>query len=176
MWLWLACGGVSDPDVTSPQEVITAVELSFTDAMGTTVARWSDPEGDGDPDVDAVTLGLASVADVAVTFWDGDTEITPEILEEAADHQVFVTGSAAAGTTTWMSTDEDANGLPLGLSWTAEALASGSGDLTVTLRHLPPEGGEAVKVAGLQEVASTEGLDALPGDSDASVTFPLTVP
>ncbi|MEZ4367515.1 MAG: hypothetical protein R2939_14750 [Kofleriaceae bacterium] len=70
--------------------------------------------------------------------------------------------------------DTDANGLPIGLDSDITAVA-GTGNLTVTLRHLPPVSGAAQKVAGLAEQVAADGINALPGETDASVTFPVTV-
>jgi hypothetical protein len=71
--------------------------------------------------------------------------------------------------------DEDPNGLPVGLANDIATLGVGTGALTVTLRHLPPENDTAVKVAGLAEDVATNGIENLPGDTDASVDFNVEV-
>jgi D-alanyl-D-alanine carboxypeptidase len=103
---------------------------------------------------------------------------------EDDQHQVFVTGSAVQGPATGTNAaavvshayaDADANGFPVGLENTVASLMPGSGTLTITLRHLPPENDVAVKTGTLAEDAASSSLDALPGDTDVSVDFALTV-
>ncbi|MEN0067719.1 MAG: hypothetical protein AAGA48_36660, partial [Myxococcota bacterium] len=71
--------------------------------------------------------------------------------------------------------DMDGEGNPIGLTNDITTDAEGSGDLTVTLRHLPPEGDVAVKVAGLADAVRTGGFGSIGGDNDIQITFPLTV-
>lgn len=54
--------------------------------------------------------------------------------------------------------------------------ATGSGQLTLTLRHMPPVNDTPVKVAELAAVARDGGIAALPGDTDVQVTFTVSVP
>ncbi|MEZ4322948.1 MAG: hypothetical protein R3F61_36115 [Myxococcota bacterium] len=169
----VACKGVTEPPPEgNDEEVITTVELTIDNG---TPFVWEDLELDGNPTVDPVTVSIGSHA-VSVRFLNGledpPEDITEEVEIEATQHQVF--WEVPAGFT-WTTGDQDANGLPLGLTGTLEAPDVASGDLTVTLRHMPEEGGEPVKVAGLAEVAATDGIDALPGDTDVRVTFAISV-
>jgi len=184
-----ACTDATNPDDLDEGEVITTVRLSFTPQGGgdALTFEWSDPEADGDPVIDPITLSDAVDYDLSVAFLDEmqdpAEDITEEIGDEAEEHQVFFTGTAVAGpasasasaVVTHAYADEDANGLPVGLVDTIATDAAGSGTLTVTLRHLPPESGTAVKVAGLAEQVATDGFGALPGDTDAQVEFALEV-
>lgn len=186
----IACGDVKDPGGENEQEVITTVTLAFepTDGSGALTFSWTDPENDGSPVIDGITLADATDYALRVSFLneleDPPEDITTEVADESDQHQVFFTGSAVEGPATGDNAsavvshaygDLDANGNPIGLDNTIATLAPGSGELTVTLRHLPPEGGEAVKVAGLAEAVAADGFDAIGGDDDANVTFPLTV-
>jgi hypothetical protein len=73
-------------------------------------------------------------------------------------------------------TDSDSQGLPIGLTNSFVA-ATGSGQLTVTLRHLPPINNEAVKTAAAgAAVRDANGFSTLGGTTDAQVTFSVTVP
>jgi hypothetical protein len=170
-------------------EVITTVRLALTAADGTTAEfSWSDPEMDGSPVIDPIVLDEGGVYAVAVQFLDEASDpaedITGEVAEESDEHQVFFTGSAVSGPA--VSTDAeapilhayadtDANGLPIGLDNTFTAQTVGSGDLIVTLRHLPPENDSAVKLEGLAQSVASGGFSAIGGDNDAQVTFPVTV-
>jgi hypothetical protein len=71
--------------------------------------------------------------------------------------------------------DTDANGFPVGLTNTIDILQAGSGVLTVTLRHLPPQDDAAVKTGTLAEDVAADGIDGLPGATDVSVDFDVTV-
>ncbi len=53
--------------------------------------------------------------------------------------------------------------------------AARTGTLTVTLRHLPPVNGMAIKTAGLATTVRYQGLSAIGGSSDAQVTFSVSV-
>lgn len=185
------CADTTRPADLNPGEVITAVRLRFTPSDGGAVveAAWSDPEADGDPVIDPIVLDDAVDYTLAVAFVDElsqpDQDLTTEIEAEAEQHQVFVTGTAVSGPATGDNPDAvvgqaygdtDADGLPVGLVHAIGTLAPGSGTFEVTLRHLPVEGGVPLKTASLAEDAATGGIGSLPGDTDAAVSFDLTVP
>lgn len=187
----VACQDIDDVnDGVNDGEVITTVALTFTPAAGggAVVAKWTDPEADGSPVIDPVTLSGGDDYALAVSFLnemeDPAEDITEEVRDEGDQHQVFFTGTAvqgpatgenAAAVLTHAYVDTDANGLPVGLDSDVTARAAGAGVLTVTLFHLPPEGGVAVKVEGLAEQIAEAGFGALPGDADAQVSFDVTV-
>lgn len=185
--LLAACG--EDPDAGDPGEVITTVMLEVTPPGGTTTTfTFDDPDGDGGspPTADMVTLTAGTTYMLAVRFQNRletpPEEITDEVRDEGAQHQVFFTGTAVNGPATNNPSaplthtygDQDANQLPIGLSNTIAA-AAGAGDLTVTLRHLPPVNDTAVKTANLAGQVKTSGISSIPGESDAAVTFAVTV-
>ena len=64
--------------------------------------------------------------------------------------------------------DADANGLDLGLEQEWSALETGTGTLTLGLRHMPEEDGVSVKTEDMD-------LDNLPGAWDVNIDFPVTV-
>jgi len=183
--LVVACADVEDPnghDDQDPheQEVITTVELHFDGPAGLQVFRWADPENDGDPVIDTVGLVAGDVYDVSVVFLNELEEpaedLTEEIADEADEHQVFFTGAALDGLLLHTYADADANGDPLGLDNTLETLTSGTADLVITLLHLPPENGQAVKTSDLADVVASDGFAAVGGSNDAQVTFSVQVP
>lgn len=187
--LLAACADIEKPDEENAEEVITTVVLDFVPASGSASSfAWSDPEADGSPVVDDITLADGETYTVSVSFLneleDPAEDITEEVGAEDDQHQVFVTGSAVQGPATGTNAaavvshayaDADANGFPVGLENTVASLMPGSGTLTITLRHLPPENDVAVKTGTLAEDAASSSLDALPGDTDVSVDFALTV-
>lgn len=190
----LALAGCSDPvKNTNANEVISRVTLHFepNGTIGGTqvIAVANDPDGDGGepPVIDPIVLPSDSYI-VAVKFEnaleDPPEDITSEVADESDEHQVFFTGSAVNGPASDQPSaslrhsyiDEDANGLPIGIQNQIFAEAAGTGELTITLRHLPPSNGVATKTADLAETVKTGGFGAIGGESDASVTFPVTVP
>jgi hypothetical protein len=185
-----ACGDVKNPDEVNPEEVITTVTLDFVPASGgaTVSASWADPENDGSPVIDPITLSEVDDYTLAVSFLneleDPAEDITLEVQEESDVHQLFFTGSAVQGPATGESAaavvsqaydDADVNGFPVGLENSIGTLQAGSGVLTVTLRHLPPENDAAVKTGALADDVAAGGFTDLPGATDASVDFDLTV-
>jgi hypothetical protein len=187
--LLAGCPGVDDHDHDHDHEVITTVVLTFTaQGSGDVVeARWADPEDDGDPVVDDIELLDSEDYDLDVSVLNELEEpaedITGEIETEGAEHQLFFFGSAVdgpAGTgssavVTHAYADEDSDGLPLGLANIITTDAVGSGVMSVVLRHMPFEDGNSVKTSGLASDVASGGVEALPGDTDFEVDFPLEV-
>jgi len=178
--LVLLVGCRDDISTINSGELITTVVLTFTPANGgEIVATANDPDGDGGepPAIDPVNLAADTYA-MTVRFQnrleDPPEEITDEVMDESDAHQVFFTGSAVSGPLMHAYADQDRNGLPVGLASTVVA-APGSGMLTVTLRHMPPVNDTPVKTAGLAEGVEVTGTAGLPGESDAVVTFAVTV-
>ncbi len=188
-----ACADTTKPgdgdDHDHNHGVITTVGLEFLPESGGTplVFTWADPEGDGSPTIEPVALEAGVSYRLELSFWneldDPATDLTHEVEHDAAVHQIFFTGDAVVGPAALDNTgaplvhsyaDQDENGLPIGLLNTIQA-EEGTGTLTVTLRHMPPESGSAVKTAEAAGIVSAEGFGALGGDSDAQVDFPVTV-
>ena len=181
---------VSNPDPPDDeQEVITTVRLTFTPAGGgdAVVAAYADPENDGDPVIDDITLDSGVTYALTLTFEneleDPAEDITEEIEEEDEDHQVLLYGNAVSGPAadnagailTHSYDDEDDNGFPVGLANTIVANAAGTGELQVMLRHLPPESDTAVKDADIAADFASGGSAGIPGDVDVDVVFDVTV-
>ena len=187
--LTLGCDGPQNPVEDNEEELINRVELSFTsDGGDSSVAVWDDPLGDGNPTIDGVELVSGESYAVSVAFLntlsDPPEDITEEVLEEADEHQVFMTGASVVGPAAPDSgsalveheyADEDPDGLPLGLDNTWIVLAEGEGDFTVTLRHLPVEDGQVSKTDDLAETVAVNGFGGIPGDTDVQVNFSLAV-
>lgn len=180
---------VQNPDELNENEVITTVVLTFSPQAGGDALefRWADPESDGSPVIDEIVLQDADDYDLTVSFLneleDPAEDITEEVAQEADEHQVFFTGTGVDGPAqdnpgaplTHVYADTDGEGLPVGLDNTMATNADGAGTLVVTLRHLPPEDDDAVKVPGLAEDVASGGFDAIGGDTDAQVTFEILV-
>lgn len=180
-----ACGG--DGGSSNDNEVITTVILNFAPASGPAItATFNDPDGDGGqaPTVDPVNLAAGNYT-LTVQFQNRlvtpTEESTDEIRDEHDFHLLLFTGTAvvspasstATGPLTQAYADTDDNGLPVGLTDTITA-RPGTGQLTVTLRHMPPEE-PPVKAADTLATARAGGVDSIGGSTDAQVTFAVTV-
>lgn len=161
-------------------EVISTVVLTFTSQADDTeqVIRWVEGEGQ-DVDIDLATGTVYNLSVSALNELETPTEdITPEIADEADEHQLFFTGSAVDDAlVTHDYVDFDEEGLPLGLENEVTAVTAGSGDLTVTMRHLALQDGNKVKREGMAEDVAEGGLSAIAGegDNDFSIDFSITV-
>jgi hypothetical protein len=168
-----------DHDHDHETEVITRVTLTLRpDGGGAEVsASFSDPDGPGgmSGSSDPIALDAMTSYSLSVTFGneleDPPEDVTPEILEEADEHQIFFYGSAIdSGLLTHAYADTDDAGLPVGLTSTLVTGDAGSGELRVRLQHLPALNEEPQKTAGLAERFPDIG-----GDTDADVAFTVTV-
>jgi hypothetical protein len=181
-----ACG--DSGGATNDNEVITTVILNFAPGGGGTTKSFTfnDPDGDGGaaPTIDPVNLSPGMYM-LTVQFQnrleDPAEEITNEVHDESDMHLLLFTGSAVVGPATSNTTgpltqsyaDMDANGLPIGLTDNITA-AAGTGQLTVTLRHMPPEE-PPQKASNTVELAKSGGVDSIGGSTDAQVNFAVTV-
>jgi hypothetical protein len=179
-------GGGTDNE----NEVITTVTLTFTPAAGgqPVTAVFDDPDGDGGaaPTKTPANLAAGATYALAVRFENRletpAEDITQEVNDESDEHQIFFTGSAVNGPAsnqpsaplTHAYTDKDANDLPIGLASSIMARA-GTGQLTVTLRHMPQVNGQAVKTATTAAQVRDAGFAGLGGTTDAQVTFDVNV-
>ena len=194
------CKDVEDHDHDHDHDhgVTTTVILNFAPADGgdTLSFTWTDQDQIADGPIDDILLPDASdhdhhdsqEYDLDIEVWneleDPAEDVTGEIAELDVEHQFFFTGSGVESPATGDNSsaviaqdyaDEDADGLPIGLSNTVDTLAWGTGELTVTLRHLAPENDEPVKVAGMAEDVANGGFSSIGGDNDVQATFNIEV-
>lgn len=156
------------------EEVITTVTTTLIGGGQTIILTSRDLDDDG-PNAPVVTVSGDLVAG---TTYQGSTtflnelanpaeDITEEVEEEGADHQVFYQLAASLGTVTYDANNVDENGNPIGLAFTLVAGTSGSsGTLTVTLRHEPNKTAANVNTGDITNAA---------GNTDAEVSFPIVV-
>lgn len=158
----------NDTDNNNEQELITTLQLQFTNANDSSNIRtfvFNDPDGDGglSPTADTISLPVNQNYFLAAHFRDEsktpDIDLTAEIKEEGTAHQVFYTTSNTD--CIFEYDDADTNGLPIGLDMLVATNNSvGVGTLTVTLKHQPN---------GLKN----NNIDA--GDTDVAATFVLKI-
>lgn len=164
----------NDDDVTTPvneEEVITTIRVTLIGGGQTISLVSRDLDGDG-PNQPVVTVSGNLVANTTYT---GKTtflnelaspveDITEEVEEEGADHQIFYQLASTLGTVTYE--DEDANGNPIGIDFTLVTGTASTGNLTVTLRHEPNKSASGVVGGDITNAG---------GSTDAFVTFQITV-
>lgn len=168
----LACKKDLEVEPTDDNELITTVELVFTDAASVSRSfKFRDIDGDSRTKPEAFdTLQLARNTDYTVAIYIGDEskgsleDITEDILEESDVH-LFVYKPMPASLLSVQITDSDKNGLPVGLKATAKTqYVAGSGVLQLLLKHQPPLNGRTVK---------TGDEDA--GSTDLDLSFPIVI-
>ena len=169
----VSCKGDSITDPAGESEVITRVTLTLTPTTGAAISAFiedADGNGPNPPSAQVGTLNLpaGSTFTGAVRFENRTVtpveDITAEVLAEANEHRVFYTVTGAGITVN--STDLDGAGRPLGLRFTAAAVAGtqpGARTLRVLLCHYDKQ----VKPA----VAASCTVD-----TDIDVSFALSVP
>lgn len=172
VFIFTACDKDDDPIIpVNEEEVITTVKLTLTGGGQVVTLTSKDLDGDG-PNAPIVTVSNNLIANTTYT---GQAEflnelvspaedITTEIEEEGADHQIFYQALAALGTFTY--TDVDTNGKPVGLAFTYTTSNATSGNLTVTLRHLPNKSASGVATGNIANAG---------GATDAEVIFPVVI-
>ena len=161
----------NDDDPVNEEEVITTVTTTLTNGATTITLTSRDLDGDG-PNDPLVTVSGNLTAN---TVYNGETtflneldtpaeDITVEVEEEGEEHQVFYQIPSALGTIGY--TDFDLNAKPVGLTFTYTTGNAGTGNLTVTLRHLPNKSAAGVAAGDITNAG---------GATDAQVSFPITI-
>jgi hypothetical protein len=134
-----------DPVDPNEEEVITKVQLTFTDAANssnTFTAIFSDPDGpggNGPTQFDTIRLDSGVVYNAAIALYDESdpgniVNITDEVAEEADEHIFCYTPSGVNVTVSRTDTD---GSHPIGITSQWQAGSQGSGTVRVELRHQP---------------------------------------
>ena len=150
----------------NPEEVITTVELTFTEGGNSSTFTVTDTDGDSGgnaPVVETIQLDANKTYTVAARFLDesnaSDVEdITEEVAEEDDEHLVCYTTTGEL--TALAITDTDSAGNPLGLTATVTTTEAGTATLMLVLKHQP------------DKAAATP---CSTGDTDVEVTFPVEI-
>jgi len=161
-----------DPVIPNPEELITTFIYILTPESGGSniVLSFEDLDGDGGNPPSYLTEpipanttfnGVIQLLNKTVSPIE---ELTPEILAEQEDHQLFFKVEGANLNISYNDTDADGN--PLGLSTKASSGDAGTGTLTITLRHEPDKSATGVSEGNLENAG---------GETDIEVTFPITI-
>jgi dynactin complex subunit len=157
---------------TDDNELITTVELIFTDAnKKVTTFSFQDKDGDGKtpPEkFDKITLDKNMAYTMEIKVYDETKNPKEDITEQIkleSDVHLFVFKIDPSALFSLKAIDKDKNGLPIGLlsSGTTQN-AVGVGKFNLILKHQPPVNGKAVKT----------GNEA-GGSSDIDLIFDLSI-
>lgn len=149
------------------REVITTIELKFTE-RGTTNElsfEWEDLDGDGgqNPEIDNIFLAPNKTYDLEIEFYDKSknpvVDISEEIEKEGDVHRIYLEPSAGSNITV-SDQDLDKNQKPLGLTATVQTGEAGTGTLNLTLKHYENGGKE-----------SSDPVNNTKSSTDAAVSF-----
>ena len=173
---------VTAPTPQSPAgetELITDVNLNFTDVVSgeTITATFSDSDGDGGiaPTITGINLKTNTTYTCSIDVLDASNPsavdtITIEISEEDEDHQFFYIGSnLAPATITTTYVDLDENSKPVGLisSWAVgSGVSPSNATMKITLRHEPNKDGANVSNGDITNAG---------GETDVEIDFPISI-
>lgn len=142
--LFTACSKDDDPEPDHEEELITTMILTMTpqDGGATVTATFRDLDGPGgaDPTITPITLAANTTYSTIITLLDETKtpaeDISEEVEEEGDEHEFFFVPSNGLNLTV-NKTDMDANGRPIGLTFTIQTQGASSGTLRVVLKHQP---------------------------------------
>lgn len=153
---------------TDDNELVTRVQLTFTDVTSKASLTYTFQDKDGDPNTapekfDKIVLKKGATYTLSVGVYDdtkSPAEDISEEIEEESDVHLFVFKTTPASLFTTTILDKDNNGLPVGLSSSVVTSASaGTGKLNLLLKHQPELNGVKVKTG--QEAGGSTDIDLL---------------
>lgn len=166
-----ACSN-DDPNPVNEEEMITTVEATLKAGDTEISLKSRDLDGDG-PNAPVVTVsgnlkvnttyaGSLKISNETVS---PSINLNPEIISEGDEHQFFYQAPLSIGSFQYV--DKDVNGKPLGILFTLTTAKNPStGNITITLKHLPIKGAPGVAEGDITNAG---------GATDALVTFPVAV-
>jgi hypothetical protein len=155
------------------EEVITTMQLTFVPVgVGTTVMyKYDDPDGPGgaNPTKDQIVLAPNKSYNVTLQLLNKTVtpaaDITTEVAAEAQAHRFYYIPSGA-GNITVSGLNNDAAGLPLGITSTWTTGAAATGKIRVVLRHYP---GNPPNKAATDDVGSSKSSTDIEVEFDTRV-------
>jgi hypothetical protein len=156
-----------DDDDDNEEELITTVKVTLTPVAGGASATytWKDVDGAGGntPVIDTIRVSPSLMYNCSVQFIDESKspaeDITPEIVAEANDHQVYYLSTGPTINVTGFN--NDGRGLPLGTTSVWTTGVAGTGNMNIILVHKP-----GIKAAG--DLISV-------GEIDIEIVFPVRI-
>jgi hypothetical protein len=126
------------------EEVVTTLQLSFVPVGGGTslTYKFDDPDGPGgtNPTTDQIVLAMNTTYNVTVQLLNKTAnpveDITTEVAAEAEAHRFYYEPSSGSNVAV-SNMNNDADGVPVGITSTWTTGAAATGTMKVTLRHYP---------------------------------------
>ena len=170
--LFLTSCEKDDPEPINEEELITTVRMVCTPVSGGDVVSLQFQDIDGDGGDPPVIFGGEFKAntdyEVEVSFLNesvSPTEvITEEVRDEGTEHQIFLTFAGVDFTFGYL--DSDADGNPVGIEMSLSSGTTGSGEMTLILRHEPMKGNAGVADGDITNAG---------GETDVEVRFPVEI-
>lgn len=174
IFIAVSCGETTDPDEVNEEELITTVNVTFTnteDSNDVVIASFEDQDGPGGNDgiTTNPTLSANTTYTVQIEFLNESVsptdDITLEVEEEGDEHQVFYVMSSTLNISVAYN-DEDVNSLPIGLSTTFTVGDAGTGTMNAILVHQPTKTNAGVSEGDITNAG---------GDEDINISFDVTI-
>ena len=130
----------NEPVDPNEEELITTFNVNLEANGQSLTLNYQDLDGDGgnDPVITMDTLSANTTYSGSITLFNESVtpteEITPEVFDEAEEHQFFFSSN---GSSSFTYKDQDNNNNPLGLSFELTTGNAASEILTFVLRHEP---------------------------------------
>jgi len=129
---------------SNDEEIITTLVITCTPQGGGAplVFTFDDPDGPGgtNPSQDEIELEANKTYNVSLALLNATVnppeDITEEVEEENLAHRFYYEPSGGSNISV-SDLDNDANGVPLGITSTWTTTAAATGTITITLRHYP---------------------------------------
>lgn len=170
----LSCS--KDPKVENQEELITTLVYTLVpqESGETIIMTFKDLDGDGGANPIVTVSGSLLVnktynstiklTNESVT---PNIDITQEVKDEAVDHQFFYTVTGGlAGKMAVAYDDKDSNNNPLGIQTKVTTSGTGTGKMSVTLRHEPNKSAAGVAAGSINNAG---------GETDIEVSFDVIV-
>lgn len=159
----------NDPVDPNEEELITTFNVDLEANGFTYTLNYTDLDGDGGnaPILTIDSLSANTTYSGSITlFNESETpteEITPEVFDEANDHQFFFSSS---GSSTFVYSDQDDNGNPLGLSFEVTTGNTTNETFAFVLRHEPDKSAAGVNSGDITNAG---------GETDIEVSFDVII-
>jgi hypothetical protein len=151
-----------DEDHEHEEELITTVIYTLTNNNDTVTLKFVDLDGEGGEEGTYSVTGPLSanstyIGEIALLNESESPaeDITEEVKEESDEHEFFYSSSISGLTVS--KNDTDSNGNPIGITTALTTTDSGSGTITIILKHEPtkPNNGSATDAGGSTDVSVT---------------------
>ncbi|PIQ63308.1 MAG: hypothetical protein COV99_03300 [Bacteroidetes bacterium CG12_big_fil_rev_8_21_14_0_65_60_17] len=155
-----------DPEGVGEEELITRLAVTLSANGQSVTYEANDPDGDGtNLQIETMVLQSGTTYSGSIAVFDdvNGEDVGEEIADEDDEHQFFfIPGGPAAARLSVVATDQDENGLPVGLSFQLTVAGGGSGtaSLQIILSHF--------------DDAPKDGVNRS-DETDIDVTFPVTI-